>query len=57
MTELVQDGQYGAIITKNIATMGYYIIKFLSESYTLQEDTTCDIQIRTCVEKLSKHST
>ena len=25
--------------------MGYYVIKFFSEVYKLQEDTTCDLQI------------
>ena len=25
--------------------MGYYVVKFVSEAYTLQYDTTCDGQI------------
>ena len=24
--------------------MGYYLIKFVSEAYTLQDDTTCDVK-------------
>ena len=27
--------------------MGYYVIKFFSEAYTLQEHTTCDRQLST----------
>ena len=27
--------------------MVYYVIKFVSEAYTLQEDITCDIKIIT----------
>ena len=42
MSALVQNGKYGAINTTNTTTMGYYVIKFLSEAYTLQEDRLCD---------------
>ena len=31
--------------TTDTPKMGYYVIKFVSESYTLQEETTYDIQI------------
>ena len=30
MAALVQTGKYGAINTKDTATMGYYVIKFMS---------------------------
>ena len=39
---------YGAINTRYLTTMGYYVIKFLPESYILQEDTPCYVQISTC---------
>ena len=34
---LVQTGKYGAINTADTPTMGYYVIKFMPEAYTLQE--------------------
>ena len=42
MASLVQSGKYGAMDTTGTSTMGYYVIKFVSESYTLQYDTTCN---------------
>ena len=42
---LVQTCQYGTINTTDMTTIGYYVIKFLSEYYTLQEDPTSDEQI------------
>ena len=45
MDLLLQTGKYGAINTTYTTTMGYYVIKLLSESYTLQEDTTCNRKI------------
>ena len=45
MAVLVQIGKYGAINTTYTTTMGYYVTKFLSEAYTLQECTTCDGKI------------
>ena len=38
MDALVQTGQYGAIDTTYTATMGYYVITFMLEHYTLQEE-------------------
>ena len=45
MASLVQYDKYGAMNTIDTPTMVYYLIMFLSEAYTLQEDTTCDGQI------------
>ena len=45
MASLIQPGKYGAVNTTDTSKMGYYVIKFVSEAYTLQEDTTCYIQI------------
>ena len=45
MASLVQSGDYGSINTKDISTIGYSVIKFVSYAYTLQEDTTCYGQI------------
>ena len=42
MDVLVQTVQYGTINTTDTTTMELYVIKKLSESYILQEDTTCD---------------
>ena len=45
MASLVQSGKYVVINTTDTSTMGYYVIKFVTEAYTLQYDTTCDVQI------------
>ena len=45
MDSLGQSGKYGTINTTDTSTMGYYVIKFVSEAYTLQEDTTYNRQI------------
>ena len=45
MDALIQTGQYIFINTTDITKMGYYVIKFLSEYYSLQEDTTCNGKI------------
>ena len=39
---MVQTLKYGSINTIDTTTIGYYKIKFISEAYTLQEETTCD---------------
>ena len=36
MAELLQTGKYGIIDTTEKTTMGYYVIKFMSEAYTLK---------------------
>ena len=41
MSSLAQSGKYGAINTTDTMSMGYYGIKFVSEAYSLQDDTTC----------------
>ena len=45
MSSLVQLGMYGAIIIDDTTTNLFYIIKFLSESYTLKNNTTIDGQV------------
>ena len=40
MASLVQSGMYGAINTDDTTTNGFYVIQFLSDSYTLQNNTT-----------------
>ena len=47
MDALLQTVQYGNINTSDTTTMGYYVVKLLSEAYTLQEDTTCDVKTST----------
>ena len=42
MTSLVQSGMYGAVITSENTTNGLYFIKFISEAYMLQNNTTID---------------
>ena len=40
MTSLVQLGMYGAINTDDNTKNGFYVIQFLSDAYTLQNNTT-----------------
>ena len=47
MALLVQYGKYGIINTTDYTKIGYYVIKVVSEAYTIQKDTTCDVQIST----------
>jgi hypothetical protein len=39
MSLMIRKGEVGAIGTTDNAAMGYYAVKWLSEPYTLQEDT------------------
>ena len=45
MTALVQTGIYFAIIVIYTITILYYVIKFISRVYTLQEATTFDGEV------------
>ena len=45
MDSLVQFGKYDAMKTTPTSTMVYYVIKFVSEAYTLQDVTTRDGKI------------
>ena len=45
MASLVQSGKYGAIITDYTTTNRFYVIKFISEAYTLKNNTTIDGQV------------
>ena len=42
MASLVKYGKYGSMNTIDTSTMVSYVIKFVSDSYRLQEDTTCE---------------
>ena len=44
MDSLVQPGKYGVINTANTTTNGFYVIQFISEAYTLQNNTKIDGQ-------------
>ena len=45
MASLVQSGMYVSINTDDNTLNGLYVIQFLSESYTLQNNTTIDVQV------------
>ena len=45
MASLVQSGMYGAINTDENTSNVLYFIQFLSEAYTLQNNTTIDGQV------------
>ena len=42
MASLVQSGMYGTIKTDDNTTNGFYVIKFLSEAYTIQNNIKVD---------------
>ena len=54
MASLVKSGKYGAINIDDTQTIGYYFIKFISEAYTLKNNTTIDRQIVTFGELVIK---
>ena len=45
MALLLQPGKYDSMNTTYTPTIGYYVIKFVSEAYNLQEETACNGQI------------
>ena len=45
MASLFQSVNYGAINTSDTTIKGYYVMKFISEAYTLENNTTTDGQI------------
>ena len=47
MASLVQSGKYVVINTTDTATNGFYVIKFKSEAYKLQDNKTVDGKIIT----------
>ena len=42
MDSFVQSGMYGDINTNDTTTNGFYVIQFLSEAYTLKNNTKID---------------
>ena len=42
MTWLFQSGKYGAINTADTSTTIFYVMKFISEAYMLQNNTTVE---------------
>ena len=45
MVSLVQYGKFYDINITDTSTMVYYVVKFFSGAYTLQDGTTCDERI------------
>ena len=54
MASLVESGKYGAIITTDSSSNGFYVIMFKSGAYTLHENTTIDGKIITAGELVVK---
>ena len=50
MDSLVYTGIYGAINITDIETMEYYVIRYVSDTFTLQEYTTIDCQVNKYIE-------
>ena len=55
MDSSVQSVNYDAMNTIDPTEMDYYDIKFVSETYTLQEDSSCDRQVSTYGELVLKY--
>ena len=54
MASLVQCGKYSDMNKTYPTNMGYYMVKYVSDAYTLQEDTTCDGKISISGERFVK---
>ena len=55
MASIVQLGKYGAINAEYTKTMGYYVRKYLSEPYIIQEYQTTDGKVSKARELLLKY--
>ena len=56
MASLVQSGKYGVINTDDTTTNGFYVIQFISEAYTLQNNTQIDGEVILLVNYLSRYN-
>ena len=54
MSTLVQTVKYNTINAKDTSKMGSYVIQFVSDPYTLQEEENCDGKICTACELVFK---
>ena len=54
ISSLLQYDKYGTINTSDTTTDGYYVLKFISEAYTLKNNTTIDRQMITAGELIVK---
>ena len=54
MASLLESVKYVAINTTDMTTNGFYVIKFISEAYTLQDNTTIYGQIITVGKLVAK---
>ena len=54
VVSLSQSGKYGVVNTADTTTNGFYVIKFVSESYTLQNNTKIDGKFISTVELVFK---
>ena len=54
MASLVQPGMYGVINTDDTTTNGFYVIQFISEAYTLQNNTQIDGPVISAGELVAK---
>ena len=54
MASLVQSGKHGDINTTYTLTMEYYVLKFVSEAYNLQDDAAFDELISSVGELVGK---
>ena len=45
MAPLFKSGIYGVIIINDTTKNGFYVIKLISEAYTIQKNTTIDGQV------------
>ena len=54
ISALFQNGKYGVINNADPTIMGYYVVKFLSEPYTLKDNKTVEKQVTKAGELILK---
>ena len=52
MESLVQTGKYGSINAADLTTIGYYVVKYVSYTFTLEEYITTDGKVSRADEML-----
>ena len=55
MESLVRYSKYGAMNTTDTETLVFYVVKYVTDKYTLQEENTCDGKISTAGELMIKY--
>ena len=57
MDSIVQTGKYDDINMTDNKTIQYYVINYVLDTYKLQEDTKCEVELVTLVNLLTRLNT